>query len=419
MGSKRIFLGTDVATFVLFHPDDLAHRADDPIAWYSCDFAWQRESRAGRLVAFGTGADGGYSLRLTSEGLTAVEAPLACQSWAFPLVVRHGRVLLDNTDALPGEERMTDPTEVPEQWFELDNGSYRATVHALAWEEAPGALQEDGSIAPDAPPNYVIVFEPVADIAAVPAPATLPRLVADRDAPPRLDPGMAVDALFAWPGKAPQGMEFPVLPVDSSAALVPGQSLSLPVDEAVAASVFPERGSGCKRLEHLIVAPAFEPGGLACLAWAHGLSRMRDDAPTLRLQGEAVVRIQRGARPQPLQTVTVAALDKPDMAVPAGALEPFRARLLALGRDDAGFRARLPNPSFELERLAALGSAEAVTGWALAHLDLPFAARLACYAAPAAQRIETLARFLDGGGLPPDPAGPKPSLLGRLFGRRG
>jgi hypothetical protein len=35
MGLKRIFLGTDVATFVLFHPDDLAHRADDPIAWYS------------------------------------------------------------------------------------------------------------------------------------------------------------------------------------------------------------------------------------------------------------------------------------------------------------------------------------------------------------------------------------------------
>jgi hypothetical protein len=417
MGSKRIILGTDVAAFVLFHPDDLAHRAGDPIAWYGYDFAWQRESRAGRLVAFGTGGDGGYALRLTTEGLTAAEAQLACQSWSFPLVVRHGRILLDNTDALPGEERMTDPAELPDQWFELDSGAYRVTVHALAWDEAPGAIDAGGRVSPDAPPNYVIMFEPVADIAAVPAPATLPRLVPDRDAPVRLDPGMGGDALFAWPREALRETEFPALPVPSSAALIPGQNLALPVDESVAAAVFPERDSGRERQEHLVLAPVFEPGGLACLAWAHGLS-WRGEAPTLRLRGEAVVRIRRGGRAQPLQPVAVVPMEKPDMAVPAGALEPFRSRLLALGRDDAAFRARLPHPSFELERLAALDSAEAVTGWALAHLDLPFAARLACYAGPAAQRIETLARVLDG-GLPPDPAGPNPSLLGRLFGRRG
>ncbi|WP_026869084.1 hypothetical protein [Inquilinus limosus] len=417
MASKRIAIGTDVAAFVLFHPDDLAHRKDDPIAWYAYGFAWQRESRAGRLVAFGTGADGGYGLRLTTEGLTAAEAPLACQSWSFPLAVRHGRILLDNTDALPGEEQMTDPAGLPEQWFELDSDAYRVTVHALAWKEAPGAVGADGRVSPDAPPDYVVVFEPVADIAAVPVAAAMPRLLPDRDSAPGLETGVQVDALFAWPRKPPEGTEFPALPVASSAALIPGQDLSLPVDDAVAAAIYPERGSGREGLKHLVLAPAFETDGLACLARAHGLSRMGDDAARLKLRGEAVVRIRRGGRAQPLQTVTVVPLDKPDMAAPAEALEPFRARLLALGREDAVFRTRLRHPSFELERLAALGTAEAVTGWALAHLDLPFAARLACYAGPAAQRIEALTRFLDGGGLPPESAAEKRSLLGRLFGR--
>ena len=47
---RTVEIGTDVAGFLIFHPDDLAHRAADPIAWYAYSFAYRKESAAGRLV---------------------------------------------------------------------------------------------------------------------------------------------------------------------------------------------------------------------------------------------------------------------------------------------------------------------------------------------------------------------------------
>src|SRR5262249_25168115 len=83
-----------------------------------------------RLVAFCTGSDGSYKVRLTTGPLTPEETSRVCLPGAFPLVVRHGRVLLDNTDALPGLEQMIDP-EATDSWYELPNGAYRTTVHPI------------------------------------------------------------------------------------------------------------------------------------------------------------------------------------------------------------------------------------------------------------------------------------------------
>ncbi|UXN75998.1 hypothetical protein N8D56_25040 (plasmid) [Devosia sp. A8/3-2] len=57
---QTVEIGTDVAGFLIFHPDDLAHRAADPIARYAYSFAYMKESAAGCLVGFGTGSDGGF-----------------------------------------------------------------------------------------------------------------------------------------------------------------------------------------------------------------------------------------------------------------------------------------------------------------------------------------------------------------------
>jgi hypothetical protein len=65
MLDRTLDLGTDVAAFFLFHPDDLAHRQGDPIDWYTYDFACRPEFAAGRLIAFLTGSDGGYRFRRT------------------------------------------------------------------------------------------------------------------------------------------------------------------------------------------------------------------------------------------------------------------------------------------------------------------------------------------------------------------
>lgn len=70
---QTVSIGTDVATLLLFHPDDLAHRQNDPIAWYSYGFAFRRESAAGTLMAFGTGSDGGYVVCVTTAALTREE----------------------------------------------------------------------------------------------------------------------------------------------------------------------------------------------------------------------------------------------------------------------------------------------------------------------------------------------------------
>src|SRR5262249_45565191 len=60
---RTIALGTDVAGFFLFHPSDLAHRAQAPVGWYSHGFACRKEFEAGRLVAFDAGGDGVYRFR--------------------------------------------------------------------------------------------------------------------------------------------------------------------------------------------------------------------------------------------------------------------------------------------------------------------------------------------------------------------
>ena len=76
-------MGTDVAALFLCHPDDLAHRANDPLDWYDYGFACSKEFEAGNLIAFRTGGDGGYSLRLAGGNLTAAERAQETNSWEW------------------------------------------------------------------------------------------------------------------------------------------------------------------------------------------------------------------------------------------------------------------------------------------------------------------------------------------------
>ena len=378
--STTISIGTDVATLVLFHPEDLAHRECDPIAWYSYGFVWRKESREGRLVAFGTGSDGGYAVRLTTGSLAPDEAARACSSWEFPLIVRHGRVLLDNTDALPGEEQMTKPSEIEDQWFDLANGSYKVTVHPISFEQ--------GSSLPD----YVIRFEPIPNIATIPIADTPPTLKPLPDWTPPGPPVTDSELQFEWPRKSPNAGEFAILPVDSNVSLLPGVSATVSVSEEVGAAIFPKQADG---IRHLVVSPVFRPGDLAMLARPSGLSRMGNREPRLSVSGMYPVRIVRAADPQPLRSVTVVPIEKPDLSEPN--IAAFRDRLLQYARQNAEFRERLIHDSFEIERLEALSSAEAVTGWALQYLPLSWTNRLACYATSAVDRIATLEHFLQTG----------------------
>jgi hypothetical protein len=76
--SKMFIIGTDVAAWLIFHPDDLFHRDDDPINWWAQDFAIRKEFSTGTLVAVSTGGDGGYKIRVTDGSRTPFSGWRVC-----------------------------------------------------------------------------------------------------------------------------------------------------------------------------------------------------------------------------------------------------------------------------------------------------------------------------------------------------
>ena len=358
---------------MLFHPDDLQHRADAPIAWYSEPFAYQPEAAAGRLAAFGTGGDGGFEVRLTTGTLTQLEAGRRGPACDFALQVRHGRVLLDNSDALPGLEQMQDPTEA-DTWFELPNGAYRVTVQAIdRGDDGAG----DPAIA--ALPDYVISFAAIPDLAAVPTAPEPPWLVPGRDAPPAVaaDP----EAWLKWPASVPDAGPHRFLA--SAARLpLPGQA----VQTAVALADLPTPFGGT-----WLMAPVRQIGALAALVRHTGQSSSPGGPATITLTGQHVVRI--GRLPHGPEAPAAEVQPVPRPAPDAGAEDV--AVLVA-----AVLRRANPIPPgllFELDRLRSLRSAEAVTTWALRHLDLPDGDLLALYAMPVAGRVAALLDRLGAG----------------------
>ena len=175
---KTLSVGTDVAAWFLFHPNDLAHRRADPLNWWSYDFAIFKEFAAGTLVAVCTGGDGNSTVRFTNVGLTERELTYAF-CWAdFRLQVKHQSLYLDGGDVLPAEEcdeiERCDPEGYG--WIELPNGNYRVTVHAIAWYDEPGALDENNYSTESALAAYVVDFQSVADLDSITPPTTLPDL---------------------------------------------------------------------------------------------------------------------------------------------------------------------------------------------------------------------------------------------------
>lgn len=176
--SKIFRIGTDVATWFIFHPDDLVHRKDDPINWWAEDFAIRKEFSTGTLVTVSTGGDGGYKIRVTDGSLTERERKYARHAKKFRLRVKHGRLYLDGGDALPC--KMADkPEDFQNQWLEIPNGDYEVTVHVIDWSKEPGALTANDMETDQALPGYVAVFKSVDDLQTISPPAYLPRLEPD------------------------------------------------------------------------------------------------------------------------------------------------------------------------------------------------------------------------------------------------
>ncbi|HEY1065697.1 MAG TPA: DUF6386 family protein, partial [Pirellulales bacterium] len=162
--NRTLVVDTDVASFYIFHPEDLAHRKTSPTGWPGYHFACQPEFEAGRLIAFDTGSDGTYKIRLTNESLTAREQEWLAHSGNFRLSVTRGRVYFDNGNSLPSDRYRDETEDYPDQWLQLENGNYKVTVNAIEWDSEPGAVDEEGEVAADSLPCYVVQFAKVDDL---------------------------------------------------------------------------------------------------------------------------------------------------------------------------------------------------------------------------------------------------------------
>lgn len=150
---KSIRFYTDVAAFLFFHPDDLENHSQDPIAWYMQDFRYGPASRAGKIFGFCCSGDMTADFRLTRGELTARESAAACAGAAFYYHCRHGRVYLDNSDALPGQEKMEEADDAG-RWFDLPLGEYRVQITPMQWETEADYQQG---------PDFVVQFLPWAE----------------------------------------------------------------------------------------------------------------------------------------------------------------------------------------------------------------------------------------------------------------
>ena len=393
MIERTIDIGTDVATLLLFHPGDLHHRAQAPTGWYGHGFAYHRDSAAGRLIAWSTGGDGGYQVRVTAGSLSAAEQACACGRRAFPLLVRHGRVLLDNSDALPGEGQMEEPGPDSDQWIEVPDGAYRVTVHAL------------DRAGDDHLPDYVAAFAAVDGIEDIPVEHVLPvlepfgqadeqQVVPDRDGDAvqrRLQ--AETEAPYLWQSRLPEAVWRDVFAVAEDVSIVPGGTHAQAVPDEVAEHFYPQHAEPAAGP---VLATAAAVGGLALAARINGRSWLAGRGSRITVQATAVVRIVEVDPSASPSRVRVEAVGRPDMAADPAAVAALRAHLLAQvrAREDAGETTAATAPAFELERLEVLESAEAVTGWALTHLAMPLDERLALWCAPVRERIAAIEAML-------------------------
>lgn len=406
--SHRIFVATDVAHVVMFHPDDLEHAKDWPIGWFTARFAYPVESAAGRLVAWGTTEDGGFDLRVTTAPLSEREERFAGPRWQFPFTVRHGRVFFDNSDALPGQGQMR---PFAEGSVALANGAYVVTVTAIERDAEPEA--ERGPA--ERLPHYVVQFEPQPGPAVPPArfPPRLPclRAAVGQDACARDTDRPAVR-------EVDYARRYPAF-ISAHVTRTGGQFSS--AGEAPVWAAVSDRGGRFSLYKTVfVVAASLQPGSPAVLAKCTGSSGVPGAPRAYRFQALAAVRIvtcdgsihdgdyekprweglfwhKRLPKPEgALDMVRIAPVKQIEDSGEIVTMAQVQAQVLADLNGHGPLSQRLGGVrSFEALRLAAMDSSEGLANWLLDQLPLNAADRLRLSVLPENARLAAVAEAYD------------------------
>jgi uncharacterized protein (TIGR02996 family) len=341
---QRVTLGTDGASFLFYHPDDFPGRPGRPMECLSYDFAWNKE--VGKVVAFCTGGDGGFSFRLTSGGLTRREQRWRRCSAEFLLTVRHGELLLDNGC---GYDSFS---------FDIPNGHYRVTLHGINWSEEPGATEMP---AVEQLPSYVVCFEPVAD----------PSVVKPIPWPPRMDsepePTPACSISSEEGNEEPDEVAFEeeyILLVEKDVLVLPGADVSVEIPDSFYASNL----KGHKH-DYFIIAPSDQVPTVAVIAEVGGGGKTGDNPWHFSFRGKCLVTVTKTRREGKDVLAQYDFLERPQSRPSVGAVADLKAAFLHYARSNPR-GLHIDNLEFILEKWEASPSAERYAWWLLATLPL-------------------------------------------------
>ncbi|MBY3064788.1 hypothetical protein HFO63_27500 [Rhizobium laguerreae] len=411
--SKILMVSTDVAHIVLFHPDDLAHASEWPIAWYSEPFVFPAESAAGQLIAWCTKSDGGFAVRVTNGAMTEREQRYAGPSWVFPYTVRHGRVFLDNTDALPGAEQMTRTSDYEDYWVDLANGTYAVTVTAIEWSAEPGA--REGGL--DTLPNYVVQFQPRSSHPIKPA-----RRPPDLEC---LTGAGATDEIYIHTPKPPKPIDFDRhYPTFASLNVTrTGQDFSTQGEAPIEAAM-PRDGDKFAIFDKpFVVAAELVPGALAVIAQCHGSGGHPGEATRYSFRARQIVEIsditgafvdgqyakldttgffRRQPRPIPpnaLAAVRIRPLPPATDTAPSVVADALRSKVLDDLRGGGLLASKLGGLAiYEALRLEASQDAGILANWLIDNLPMPAGERLRISVLPPNAQFAALSALYAGTG---------------------
>jgi hypothetical protein len=356
---RKLYLGTDVAGFFLFHPEDLTHRSVAPLGWYSDIFSCRKEFDTGRLVAFCTKTDGGFGFRLTTEQPTPREQKYLINECDFRLRVHRGRILLDNGNSLPNDDYVDEIPDDSELWIELPNGDYRVTVSAINWSDEPGAYDEKGQVSPDALPNYLIRFTQVKDILEVPVfSMTPPDIIPVADYPVQ-SLEMQIEASDNHRGKQQEPVDGTELTLieDERWLLVPGQGGSIVVSDQLWDLVNGSVGGTMKpnRQEWFVLAaPKAKVGDNASLVKAGGGSKTGREPWNMDITGFATVRITELSPSGSWKKVKFERLVRPQTDASPKVIANVKEAFLLYAFHHEQYRREVAHPDYTAEHIEAL-----------------------------------------------------------------
>jgi hypothetical protein len=384
---QTVTVGTDGAQFFLFHPDDLKHRNGSPTGWVGYPFAVTPEFVAGNLVAFDTGGDGGFRIRLTTEDLTAREKKFAGASCDFRLKVRQERVLLDNGNHIPGDEPQRDPIR-EDLWVKLLNGNYRVTVYAIDSDRDPDALDQGGKRKEDSLPDYVIRFRPVGRLDSVKLVAQTSPMIAQGFELGRLRADDSWSTRYEEDTSKPLRSRYTAVKIDE--VVVPGSTRDMKVTKQRYETLDAANSDGGVVAIDSETNPTF--GVLSSVGGGGDLAIPEDW--TLTLRGLRLVRVTKVTKDGENMTVQVAPFKRPPGVVAPKLLEPLKTAFTAYAKRDEVFRKAVRYPDFEAERVAAMTSPSALTNLLLHEVQLPEAIRRDLLVRSDAVRVQRLKDFL-------------------------